>query len=175
MKLIKPAVILTVICVVVPAAIAGVDLITKNTIAAAEKEAEQSARSVVLPADSYDEIKDGCFAAKKGDKTVGYVITTAAKSGYSGSLVNVMTGINADGTIAAVTVLSCDDETPGLGQNVTKSEFTDMFVGKSGEIKVTKDGGEITAVTSATMTSRAVCEAVSEATAIYESVKGEGK
>ena len=111
MKFIKPAVILTVICVVVTAAIAGVDLITKSTIAAAEREAEQSARSVVLPADSYDKIKDGCFAAKKGDKTVGYVITTAAKSGYSGSLVNVMTGINADGTIAAVTVLSCDDET----------------------------------------------------------------
>ena len=86
-----------------------------------------------------------------------------------------MTGINADGTIAAVTVLSCDDETPGLGQNVAKSEFTDMFVGKSGEIKVTKDGGEIVAVTSATMTSRAVCDAVSQATAIYESVKGEGK
>lgn len=175
MKFIKPAVILTVICVVVTAAIAGVDLITKSTIAAAEKEAEQSARSVVLPADSYDKIKDGCFAAKKGDETVGYVITTAAKSGYSGSLVNVMMGINADGTIAAVTVLSCDDETPGLGQNVAKSEFTDMFVGKSGEIKVTKDGGEIVAVTSATMTSRAVCDAVSQATAIYESVKGEGK
>ena len=175
MKFIKPAVILTVICVVVTAAIAGVDLITKSTIAAAEREAEQSARSVVLPADSYDEIKDGCFGAKKGDNTVGYVITTVAKSGYSGSLVNVMTGINADGTIAAVTVLSCDDETPGLGQNVAKSEFTDMFVGKSGEIKVTKDGGEIVAVTSATMTSRAVCDAVSQATAIYESVKGEGK
>ncbi len=174
MKLMKPAVILTVICIVVTAAIAGVDLITKNTIASAEKEAEQSARAVVLPADSYDEIKDGCFAAKKDGKTIGYVITTAAKSGYSGSLVSVMTGINADGTIAAVTVLSCDDETPGLGQNVAKPEFTDMFVGKSGEIKVTKDGGEITAVTSATMTSRAVCDAVSEATAIYESVKGEG-
>ncbi len=174
MKLMKPAVILTVICIVVTAAIAGVDVITGDTIADAEKRAEQSARAVVLPADSYEKVEDGCFAAIKDGEKIGYVITTSAKSGYSGSLVTVMTGINADGTVAAVTVLSCDDETPGLGQNVAKSDFTDMFVGKSGEIKVTKDGGEIVAVTSATMTSRAVCDAVSSATAIYERVKGEG-
>lgn len=174
MKILKPALILTVICIVVTAAIAGVNLVTKDTIASAEKAAEESARAVVMPADSYNEVQDGCFAAIKDGGTVGYVITTAAKSGYSGSLVTVMTGINADGTIAAVTVLSCDDETPGLGQNAAKSDFTDQFIGKSGKQSVTKDGGEIAAVTSATLTSRAVCDAVSEACAIYDSVKGVG-
>lgn len=171
MKILKPAIILTVICIVVTAAVAGANLLTADTVAKAEAAAEQAARAVVLPADDYEMIADGCYAAKSSGSVIGYVITTSAKSGYSGSLVTVMTGINADGTIAAVTVLSCDDETPGLGQNAAKPDFTDRFIGKSGVQSVTKDGGEISAVTSATMTSRAVCEAVSEAVKIFDSVK----
>ncbi len=171
MKILKPAIILTVICIVVTAAVAGANLLTADTVAKAEAAAEQAARAVVLPADDYEMIADGCYAAKSSGSVIGYVITTSAKSGYSGSLVTVMTGINADGTIAAVTVLSCDDETPGLGQNAAKPDFTDRFIGKSGAQSVTKDGGEISAVTSATMTSRAVCEAVSEAVKIFDSVK----
>ncbi len=171
MKILKPAIILTVICIVVTAAVAGANLLTADTVAKAEAAAEQAARAVVLPADDYEMIADGCYAAKSSGSVIGYVITTSAKSGYSGSLVTVMTGINADGTIDAVTVLSCDDETPGLGQNAAKPDFTDRFIGKSGAQSVTKDGGEISAVTSATMTSRAVCEAVSEAVKIFDSVK----
>lgn len=171
MKILKPAIILTVICIVVTAAVAGANLLTADTVAKAEAAAEQTARAVVLPADDYEMIADSCYAAKSSGSVIGYVITTSAKSGYSGSLVTVMTGINADGTIAAVTVLSCDDETPGLGQNAAKPDFTDRFIGKSGAQSVTKDGGEISAVTSATMTSRAVCEAVSEAVKIFDSVK----
>lgn len=174
MKILKPAIILTVICIVVTAAVAGANLLTADTVAKAEAAAEQAARAVVLPADDYEMIADGCYAAKSSGSVTGYVITTSAKSGYSGSLVTVMTGINADGTIAAVTVLSCDDETPGLGQNAAKPDFTDQFAGKSGAQSVTKDGGEISAVTSATMTSRAVCEAVSEAVKIFDSVKEAG-
>ena len=63
----------------------------------------------------------------------------------------------------------------GLGMNAKKDDFRQQYVGKSGELAVNKDGGEIVAITSATVTSRAVTKAVNEALALYESVAGKGE
>jgi electron transport complex protein RnfG len=53
-------------------------------------------------------------------------------------------------------------ETPGLGTKLSTPEFSGQFCGKdvSRGLSVKKDGGEIEAITSATITSRAVCKAV---------------
>ena len=171
-SIVKTALSLFLICAVAAGALGYVNSVTAPTIAANSAAAADKARGEVLPeADGFEEktAPDGTvyYAALKDNETVGYVFTTSAK-GYGGD-VEIMTGVNADGTVAGISILTIN-ETPGLGMNAKKDAFKDQFKGKSGELAVNKDGGEIVAITSATVTSRAVTKAVNEALALYESV-----
>ena len=143
------------------------DVIEANGAAAAEK-----AMGEVLPAaESFEEktAPDGSVyhVGKSGGETVGCVFITSAK-GYGGD-VKIMTGVDTGGKVSGISILEIN-ETPGLGMNAKKDDFRNQFKGQSGELKVNKDGGEIVAITSATVTSRAVTKAVNEALALYESV-----
>jgi electron transport complex protein RnfG len=76
-----------------------------------------------------------------------------------------MVGLKPDGTIFDTKVLE-HQETPGLGTKMMEPRFKDQFVGKNpgtDKIKVKKDGGEIDAITAATISSRAFCDAVMRA------------
>ena len=140
-----------------------VNSITMGPIAAANQAATNAAMEAVLPADAYTPVEytggDPLVTAvyKAGD--AGYVVQVAP-SGFSGVL-DVMVGVNADGTCSGVSIIS-HSETSGLGANATKEDFRNQFVGKS-NVAVTKDGGEIAALTGATITSRAVCDGVNAA------------
>ncbi len=163
---------LFLICAVAAGALAYVNSVTAPTIAANNAAAADKSRGEVLPAaDSFEEknAPDGAvyYVGKSGADVVGYVFTTAAK-GYGGD-VEIMTGIDVGGKITGISILTIN-ETPGLGMNAKKDSFREQYVGKSGELAVNKDGGEIVAITSATVTSRAVTGAVNQALALYESV-----
>lgn len=98
---------------------------------------------------------------------------TSAAKGYGGA-VSVMTGINNDGEIVAIEILS-HDETPGLGANSTKPTFKDRFSGKSGMLTVDKNSNEgqnVQAITAATITSKAVVSAVNAVIADFEETVG---
>ncbi len=105
---------------------------------------------------------------------VGTVIETSG-TGYGGPI-SVLSGIGPDGKIIEIAILS-HKETPGLGTKVDTSWFKDQFVSKgAGGVRLKKDlkPGNIEgidAITSATISSRAVSKAVSEALAEYEKVK----
>jgi len=76
-----------------------------------------------------------------------------------------MAGFMPDGTIAGISVLD-HKETPGLGTKMTEPGFKGQFTGKNpGEfmLKVKKDGGQVDAITAATISSRAFCDAVQRA------------
>ena len=65
------------------------------------------------------------------------------------------------------------NETPGLGAKLGDAAFANQFGGKDGQsLKVKKDGGEIDAITGATITSRAVCEAIADACARVDRCEG---
>jgi electron transport complex protein RnfG len=86
-----------------------------------------------------------------------------------------MVGFLKDGTINNTAVVS-HKETPGLGDkmDVKKSDFPVQFEGKnpsSYKLKVTKDGGDVDAITAATITSRAFCDAVDKAYKSFEKNK----
>ncbi len=140
-----------------------VNNITSGPIQVATEAKTQAAMEAVLPADSYDEVEytggDPLVTAvyKAGD--AGYVVQVAP-SGFGGVL-DIMVGVNTDGTCSGVSIIS-HSETSGLGANATKEDFRSQFVGKS-NVAVTKDGGEINALTGATITSRAVCSGVNAA------------
>ena len=172
--ILKPALILFVICLVVTALLAGTNLLTKDKIAEQSAlEAEQSRKVVLSDADSFEEA-DGYYIGKANNETVGYVFQTEAK-GYGGA-VKVMTGISADGQITGVVILE-HSETPGLGANAEKVSFTDQFKQTAPENGITlvknkaPSDGEIEAMTGASITSRAVTNAVNEAITKYNTVR----
>jgi electron transport complex protein RnfG len=104
------------------------------------------------------------YPAKKDGVVVGYAVNTYTKKGFSGNI-SLMTGFKPDGTIINISVLE-QKETPGLGTKMTDSSFRDQFNGKNPSeftLKVKKDGGQVDAITAATISSRAFCDAVQRA------------
>jgi electron transport complex protein RnfG len=104
------------------------------------------------------------YPAKKDNKIVGYAVSTYTKKGFSGN-VSLVAGFKPDGTIFNITVLE-QKETPGLGAKMTEHLFKDQFNEKNPaefSMKVKKDGGQVDAITAATISSRAFCDAVQRA------------
>ena len=100
---------------------------------------------------AYKMTKDGADA--------GYCVEVGP-TGFGGA-VDTMVGIDSDGKVTGISVISASSETPGLGARSTEPEFQAQFAGQVGtEVAVAKDGGSIDALTGATITSRAVSEGV---------------
>jgi Na+-translocating ferredoxin:NAD+ oxidoreductase subunit G len=116
------------------------------------------------------------FKGYENDKNIGVAVNTYTTLGYSG-LIKMMVGFQADGTINNFEVLE-HKETPGLGTKMTEPAFKEVFQGKNPAtftLKVEKDGGDVDAITAATITSRAVCDAIQRAYDTYEEMKKENK
>ena len=75
-----------------------------------------------------------------------------------------MVGIKLDGSINKIEIVSCDDETPGLGQNIKTDDFKSRFEGLFGTLTV---GEDVDAWSGATISSTAVCNAVNAALELY--------
>jgi len=178
-SVLAPAAILFAICVVVAAALAGTNALTEDRIAQAAVQKAEESRMVVLPeAEAFQASEDGThyigLSGEAADGGVaGYVFETESK-GYGGT-VKVMTGINTEGNITGVIVLS-HSETPGLGANAEKESFREQYqqpvANLAGGIQVVKfqapGEGEIQAMTGATITSTAVTGAVNQAIEQYQ-------
>lgn len=150
---------LLAITAVVAGLLAVVNGMTEDTIAALTKEKAENAMREVLPADSYEALDvtaEGITAAYRA-QGVGYVIRVST-NGFGGAI-DMMVGVDESGSVTGVSVIS-HAETASLGANCTREDFRAQFVGASGALAVNKDGGEIDALTGATVTSRAVTEGV---------------
>lgn len=104
------------------------------------------------------------YPAKKDNEIVGFAVNTYSSKGFSGNI-GLMAGFKPDGTIMNITVLE-QKETPGLGTKMTEPAFKDQFKDKNPEdfvLKVKKDGGQVDAITAATISSRAFCDAIQRA------------
>ena len=156
---------LTLISGVCAAVLAYVNGITAEPIKATAAANEQKAIRAVMPAGVETvEPAGGAFVGKGADgKVLGYAAKGRDAGGYGGDIV-LMVGFEADkATLVCYRTLAAA-ETPGLGMKLGTPEFADQFRGRDGSaLKVKKDGGEIEAITSATITSRAVCRAIADA------------
>ncbi len=115
------------------------------------------------------------YKAQKDGSAAGYVVMVNP-NGYNGAI-SMVVGIDAEGKVSGIDIIS-QSETAGLGANCVKDEFKDQFVGKSGEISVVKNDpkdNEIDAITSATITSKAVTSGVNKALAAAEKLEEAGK
>lgn len=165
------------------ACVGAVNMITQKPIAEAKEAAVREALSQVLPefdaTEKSEQEADGLVIivhkATKGDEVVGYAIESATKSGFSG-LVRLMVGFDTKGTILNVNVLQ-QAETPGLGAKMTE-EGNPLLASVKGKeaskinLTVKKDGGDVDALTAATISSRAYAEAVARAYAVFKVAAG---
>ncbi len=104
------------------------------------------------------------YPAKKDSVLTGYAVNTYTQKGFSG-YISLIAGFKPDGTIINVAVLE-QKETPGLGSKMKDPEFSSQFNDKNPAefaLKVKKDGGPVDAITAATISSRAYCDALQRA------------
>ena len=160
-----------------------VNMITVDPIAKAKEAAEKAALAQVLPEfdatemseHTADELTIVAYKATKGGEVVGYAIKTATKNGFSG-MIKMMVGFDTKGTILNVNVLE-QNETPGLGAKMT-DEGNPLLASvqgkeaKSVNLKVKKDGGDVDALTAATISSRAYADAVARAFEVFKVAAG---
>ncbi|MFO8061617.1 MAG: RnfABCDGE type electron transport complex subunit G [bacterium] len=165
---------LVVICMVAASVLAVVYSVTKEPIEKAK--AEEKIRAVRAVISGYedgmtmrtDTVTDNdnnefiiYTVIDNNDNVIGRAVASYSEEGYGGTI-NIMIGIDRDYRVTGIYALS-HKETPGLGSKMDTEEFKGQFTGISDtdtDISVRKDGGDIDAITSATITSRAVCEAV---------------
>jgi len=160
--------------------LAMVYAVTEEPIAEAKRKDKQDKLTQVMPAFGNDilateqELSEDVrlYVGEHEGAASGFGMTSAVKTGYSGYF-SIVFGIAPDGTIERVRVLE-SAETPGLGSKAAESPYIDQFDGKPLDYSfmVAKDGGEIDAVTGATITSRAVCSALSQGIGAFESAGG---
>lgn len=149
--------------------------LTAAPIEAAAKAKTQNAISAVLPEfDTLSELQQceagSYYLASKDGEVVGIAVN-AQSSGFGGTL-RLMVGFYTDGRICNTSVLE-HAETPGLGAKCTEPAFAGQFKDFDTSVKklsVTKDGGDVDAITASTITSRAYCKALENAVNIYQTV-----
>jgi electron transport complex protein RnfG len=174
---------LAVISLVASLALGGIYNVTKEPISEARKAKAKAAIMEVIP--EFDTLKtikalpaDGTDSlifnvGFKGDSLVGVAVATYSREGYSADPIQLMVGFLPDGSIRNISVIQ-QKETPGLGTKMAEPKFKDQFVGIKPEqfnLAVKKDGGDVDAITAATISSRAFCDAVDRA---YTTLKSEG-
>lgn len=161
------ALTLLVITAVVAVALAGVNSITQPKIEAFNAQKLQSAIEDVLPGggDAIAFTDDTGLVSSVYQGESGYAVEVGP-NGFGGAI-TMMVGVGTDGKVLGISVVS-QAETAGLGAVCAAATsageaFRGQFAGQSGSVAVTKDGGEIDAITGATITSRAVTVGVNAA------------
>lgn len=164
-------IVLFVICAITALLLGLVNDVTKDKIAAINEAKTIAAMNEVLAADSYvpvDYTGDDTQITKvnkAGD--IGYVVELSV-SGSQG-MISMVVGVNNDSTVAGVAIVSMK-ETAGLGDKAADESYRAQYLGTTGNAAVNKDGGEIAALTGATVTSRAVTDGVNAAVAAVATI-----
>lgn len=176
-----PVLSLFSICLVCSVLLAFTNKSTKDIIARRQTDAENNSKASLVS--EACEFSDALTISANGseyiyyealgeDKSViAYIFTTSSK-GYGGEL-RVMTGVDVNGLVTGVVPVVLN-ETPGLGMKAGNADFLKQYTGKSQSIGVMKNSAgenDIQAISGATVSSRAVTDAVNTALKVYGVLK----
>ena len=171
------------ITIVAAALLAGVYSVTKEPIEEANRQKTTEAIAAVLPEGV--EIAEGMqvaipneertvtvYTASKDGQPAGAAVESYSLDGFSGEI-NIIYGFDAEGTVTGFEVIQ-QAETPGLGAKMNDwfrmAEGRRSIIGlnsTSNNLTVSKDGGDVDAITAATITSRAFLDALRRADAAF--------
>ncbi len=172
------------ICLFAAIVLSFVNSQTQDVIALSKVKALEAAIGMVIPEFDNEPLSESIsiniqgddltvYPTKKGDALVGFAIESISHNGFSGD-VRILVGIDIEGKILDYSVLEMA-ETPGLGDKMYTWFKTDKgqqsilgYSTENGELKVSKDGGTVDAITAATISSRAFLDAVNKAQQAYK-------
>jgi electron transport complex protein RnfG len=169
---------LSLICAVASLALTKVDALTREPIREAEARAQREAVEAVLPAFAelttdtllVDGVPTVYFVGRDAAGFTGAAFAAVTNKAYSGEL-EIMLGVDVAGVVNGVRILR-HAETPGLGAKYADPAVLSRFytgADLSGrDWRCTKDGGEVDAVTGATVTGRAILEALTDGLRRFE-------
>ena len=183
---------LTIVSTLAAISLALVYDMTKDKIAESKRQEMLKAIKTVMPKEIENEpdtdavvlvtgknkkgsdIKTSFYRGRKAGEIVGVAFKTSTMLGYTG-LIEVMVGIDPNGSIISIEILS-HAETPGLGDYITKDWFKEKYQSKSLDNSVwlvKKDGGDFDQRTGATISARAVTDAVKKGLDLFKLKKEE--
>ena len=189
---VRDALILCGITVVAGLLLALAYNITKKPIEEAKNKTEQLSYQAVLPEGKTfeeeealnekleaftpegSEIERVRVAKDAKGEEAGYVFLVTSKEGYGGSIQFSM-GVKMDGTIGGIEIIEMS-ETAGLGAKCVEDEFKSQYQGKSGEVSLVKgeasNENEVSAISGATITSKAITNAVNQVLKFVAGLEG---
>jgi electron transport complex protein RnfG len=155
-----PIIFLTLVVLVSVVALTLIDGITRQRILAAQQEEVQEMLSALFPEmDAYDlDEPSGVYTILLDETSIGTALMSRA-TGYGGPI-DILIGVEPDRRLRGIRVIS-QAETPGLGAKIVDDGFLEQFVGLSlDNLELRKNGGEIDAITGATISTSAVIDGV---------------
>lgn len=176
---------LMIITAIAGFALGGVYNLTKEPIRLAKKAKAEAAIKEVLP--EFDSLRAFKILPKgatdsitvneafnNNGEMVGRAISSYSNKGYDPTQIRIMVGILPGGIINNTSVIQ-HKETPGLGTKMEEPDFKGQFEGVNPQdfaLKVKKEGGDVDAITAATISSEAFCDAVRRAYDAYKNIEG---
>lgn len=177
MEIIKNGLILFAITLIAGALLGLTYEVTKEPIADAQAVKQENALQKVFTGASFDEMNaltnaddypyiDKAFEASVDGSTAGYAFKMITPEGYGGNIEFVV-GLSLEGHVTGIDIIK-HAETPGLGAKAAEADFKDQFLNKpTKSLEVVKTGAsvetDIEAISAATITSKAVTNAVNQA------------
>ena len=180
-KFLKMVITLTLIAIISAFMLSSVYQLTEEPIAKAKDNRELEAISqvvtefdnnpfaekmTIITSDGKDKLS--LFPARKNGNITSFAIKTFSDNGFGGRI-EMIVGYYIDGAIKNFKITS-HQETPGLGSKADEQRFKEQFDGfhpSKQKLKVHQDGGDIDAITAATITSKAVLDAIQKASDAY--------
>jgi len=162
-----PIIFITVVVFASVGLVTWTDSITGDKIEEQEEQKIQSMLEGMFPSMSEYTFEDDIYTIYSDGAGIGYAFLAVGK-GYGGDI-KILVGLEDETTIKGITIIS-QSETPGLGSRIAESSFASKFTRLNiNDVALKQDGGQIDAITGATISSGAVVDAVS--TAAMEKVK----
>ena len=170
----KPGIVLGLTALVLALLLAVVNVATRDVIEERKQADITAALNKVIENAMFEKVMDEngviTYKATKDGNPAGYCVQLSSY-GYSSTPLSMIVGVDGDYNIIDISVTT-NEETPGLGSKASDSSYLDLFKGKTGELKVKKDGGEIDAITGATKSSRAIADGATRAIEAVKKVRG---
>ena len=167
LKKVFPIISVTAVVFIAVALLYLTDTVVRDKIEWQKEQKIQRMLYEIFPNMTEHTLEDDIYMIYSNEAEIGFAFLAVGK-GYGG-LIDILVGLENETTIKGVTIVS-HLESPGLGARITESSFRDQFIGVNiADVALRLKGGEIDAVTGATISSRAVVDAI-KATAM-EKVK----
>lgn len=153
-----PVILLTVVVAISVTLLTFTDRLTRDKIEYQKEQKIQSMLFEIFPNMSRYDFENDIYTIYSNGAEVGYAFLAVGK-GYGGDI-DILVGLEDEATIKGISIIS-SLETPGLGNRIAESSFTDKFAGLNiADVALSRDGGQIDAITGSTISSRAVVDAV---------------